>query len=149
MTAFKIAGLALALSLIMIGGAMSNAMAKSASEYQDEAGLYLSKSNYGAAIKNYRKALKEDPKSEMSRIGLISALQGDEKWQEALKEAQELISVHPNFTAAYYNLGEIQEHLGNMDAAKSAYKTYIQRTGTSNLPPSPELRIKFRRLGLL
>jgi len=141
-------GLALGLAGFTAFGLTALA-AKDAGTLQDEAATALSKGNFDAAVKSYQKAVKEDPGNAYSRVGLCSALQGAGQWQAALSEANQLIKLHPDFAPVYYNLGEIYEHLGSAEQAKSAYQSYIQKTGTNNLPPSPELRIKFRKLGLL
>lgn len=125
------------------------AMAKSFEEYRNEGNLHLSQQNYHDATKAYKKALKQNPADTYSRLGFISALQGEEKWDDALSEVNTLIAEHPEFAPAYYNLGEIHQHLGDTEKAKTAYAKYIAKTGKHNLPPSPELRLKFRKLGLL
>ncbi len=121
---------------------------KTAEQHLDKAAFDFSQGNYKSAAKSYRKALKTNPTEPHAYLGLSMALRAEGDLEESLSILKNLIQLYPNFAPAYYNLGEVKEAKGDMAGAKQAYKRYIELQG-GKLPPSPEMRIKFRKMGLL
>ncbi len=133
----------------LVYGIVAQSMAaKTSEQYLDEATLDFSQGHYRSAAKSYRKALKVNPTEPHAYLGLSMALKAEGKLGESLAILSNLVELYPNFAPAYYNLGEVKEAQGDMAGAKQAYKHYIELQG-GKLPPSPEIRIKFRKMGLL
>ncbi len=143
---FKLAALMLAGTLVL--AAVAPTWAKDAAQYLEEAAVEFSQGKYNAAARHYRKALKLDPKQPHAYLGLSMALKSEGDLDESEAVVRELIQLYPDFAPAHYNLGEVLEAKGDLAGAKEAYAGFIKASG-GRLPNQPEIRIKFRKMGLL
>lgn len=81
---------------------------------------------YETAIKEYREAIKKDPKiaAAYNNIGIIY---GDSKhYDEAIAELQKAIEMDPSYAKAYYNLGNVYREMQQDDKAIENYKKAIE-----------------------
>lgn len=145
-TVQKLGSLLLSATLVLM--TIAPTWAKDAAQYLEEAAHDFGQGKYGSAARNYRKALKLDPRQPHAYLGLSMALKSEGDLDESEAVLRELIQLYPDFAAAHYNLGEVLEAKGDMPGAKSAYADFIRHSG-GRLPNQPEIRIKFRKMGLL
>ncbi|MBK8190974.1 MAG: tetratricopeptide repeat protein [Vampirovibrionales bacterium] len=142
----------LALTGALLGLALISTSAlgaeKQASSLLNQAAADFSQGKYSSAARHYRAALNENKTDPTVYLGLAMALKSDGRLPEAKGVLEQLIQLYPQYAPAHYNLGETLEAQGNLDAAKASYRRYLELSG-GELPPSPEIRIKFRRLGLI
>lgn len=133
---------------LMLGGHTIAWSEKDATTLLNQATYEFSQGKYGAAARHYREALRENPSDPAIALGLAMALKADGHLPEAKATLVTLIAQQPGFAPAQYNLGEVLEASGDTAGAKAAYRRFLELSG-GQLPPSPEIRIKFRRLGLI
>ncbi len=144
----RIAVSALILGLCLYTVPSESWAGKTSDQYLHEAGFDFSQGNYRSATKKYRKALKINSTEPTAYLGLSVALKAEGHLDESLSILNNLVKLYPNLPAPYYNIGEIKEAQGDLEGAKQAYKRYISLLG-GKLPPSPEMHIKFRKMGLI
>jgi len=70
------------------------------------------------AEKNYREALRKDPRRVNSMLGLAKIYQRGQKYEAALAEADAALKVDPERTDAHYVRGQALLHLGRKVEAK-------------------------------
>ncbi|HMF57400.1 MAG TPA: tetratricopeptide repeat protein [Pyrinomonadaceae bacterium] len=74
----------------------------------------------------------DQPQNEMIWYGLASEYFKEGKWQEAADSLRKVLSIKPDYTAAYQMLGTALLNLGQRDDARSAWTQGIEiaeRTG--------------------
>ncbi|OLE53823.1 MAG: hypothetical protein AUG51_11070 [Acidobacteria bacterium 13_1_20CM_3_53_8] len=74
----------------------------------------------------------EQPQNEMIWYGLASEYFKEEKWQETIDSLRKVLSIKPDYTAAYQMLGTALVNLGQRDEARRAWAEGIEvaeRTG--------------------
>ena len=136
------------LMALWVAGSVMAVSAKDVDDYLAKAGDQFKQGDYSHAAKLYRKAVKADAKNPYGSLGLAMALKEQRKYSEARDVLQRLIQTNPQFTPAYYNLGLVLEAEGNAAKAKDMYRQYVMHC-QGQVPPSPTVRIKLRKLGLL
>ena len=82
-------------------------------------GLAQSEQNLGEAIKTFRRVLDRAPRHTLARYNLALALQRADRLPEAIAELDRAIGIEPR-PEAYYTLGVIYWHQGNLDRAIAA-----------------------------
>jgi tetratricopeptide (TPR) repeat protein len=92
------------------------------------------------AEKNYREALRRDPKRVNSMLGLAKIYQRREKYEAALAEADAALKVDPQRTDAHYLRGQALLHLGRKVEAKKEMAAAAGKGDQQSSPvASPEL----------
>jgi tetratricopeptide (TPR) repeat protein len=52
-----------------------------------------------------------------------------EKWDDAQKEFQKAVQIYPKYAIAWAELGRVQEHLNNLEAARESFRTALEADG--------------------
>jgi tetratricopeptide (TPR) repeat protein len=76
--------------------------------------------------------LEQDPKNSFVRYGLAQAYANSGQLDDAVHEYQQLVTVNPDYVAAYFHGGRALEKLGRIEDAREVYERGIQaclRTG--------------------
>ena len=76
--------------------------------------------------------LKDQPDNEMIWYGLASEQYKLENWSEAAKSLHQVVTLNPDYTAAYQMLGTALANAGDVDGAQHAWRNGIEaadRTG--------------------
>ncbi len=80
-------------------------------------------------MKTRRELLEEfvaaDPNDSFSRYALALELTKEKRQIEAVAQFQEVIARDPNYVAAYYHLGHLLMHLGQVEDARSVWRRGI------------------------
>ena len=50
-----------------------------------------------------------------------------DKWDDADKELSKAVDIYPKYAAAWYQLGFVQQHQNNLDAARKSYAQALSR----------------------
>ena len=87
-------------------------------------GLAQSEQDEAAAIKSFRRALELAPAHALARYNLALVLKRADRLQEAIDELHRAIAIEPR-AEAYYTLGVIYWHQGELDRAASALNAAI------------------------
>lgn len=106
------------------------------------------KGRFDEASKLYQRASQSNPGDAYAILGYGMSLRSLGRNAEAKGVLENLIRTRPDFAPAYYDLGLIYEAEGNAEAARRAYRGFIQNN-PGGLPESPEMVMKFKRLGIL
>ncbi len=112
-----------------------------------EASGYLMKGDYKKAERAFRDLIGQGGDVPDAYVGLSNALEGQGKFAEAKAVLDQAIQKYPNHPSCYYALGRIYEAQNNLEKAREAYKTYVQKSG-NRLPADPSVRIKLRQMGV-
>jgi stress-induced-phosphoprotein 1 len=102
---------------------MSN---KAAAEAKAKGNQYFLKKQYPEAIEWYTKAIKADPKDSTFFSNRCAAYMGLNKFQEALKDAEECCKLQPNWVKGWYRKGMALTSLGRHEEAVMAYKKGLE-----------------------
>jgi tetratricopeptide (TPR) repeat protein len=98
--------------------------------------------NDDAAQKDYREALRRDPRLVNSRLGLAKVYQRGQKFSLALREVDAAEKIDPDRPDVHYVRGQVLLRLGRKDESKkeldAAHQIEQRQPATANLP-SPEL----------
>jgi tetratricopeptide (TPR) repeat protein len=77
-------------------------------------------------MKTRREMLEEflaaDPNDSFSRYALALELEKENRALEAAAQLQEVIARDPNYVAAYYHLGRLLAHMGELENARTIYR---------------------------
>ena len=76
--------------------------------------------------------LAEQPENAMIWYGLASEQYKLENWDEAAKSLRQVVSLNPDYTAAYQMLGTVLANSGDLEGAQQAWRNGIEaadRTG--------------------
>jgi len=73
--------------------------------------------------------LDQNPNDAFARYGLATEYLNTGEWDQAIGEFEALISVNPEYAAAYYHGGRTLEKLGRRDDARMMYERGIEVTG--------------------
>jgi tetratricopeptide (TPR) repeat protein len=79
--------------------------------------------------------LKEEPDDQFLRYGLAMEYAKQSKFDDSLKTFRDLITLNPDYVAAYFMAGRTCEQAGEPEDAKAFYKGGIdaaKRTGDSH-----------------
>lgn len=87
-------------------------------------GLAQTEQDVDAAIATFRSVLALDPKHVLARYNLALALRRTDALDEALKELDRLVAIERR-PEAFYTIGVIRWHQGDLDAAIAALRTAI------------------------
>lgn len=82
-----------------------------------------------------RELLRENPKDSFARYGLAMELAKQGSLEEAVSEFKQLMSVAPDYVAAYLQAGQTLERLNRGSEAKAVYRQGIEvamRNGNSH-----------------
>lgn len=66
--------------------------------------------------------LVADPNDSFSRYALALELEKENRAIEAAAQLQEVIARDPNYVAAYYHLGRLLAHMGQLENARTIYR---------------------------
>jgi predicted Zn-dependent protease len=83
-------------------------------------------------IEIFTAMLAEQPENAMIWYGLASEQYKLENWSEAAKSLHQVVSLNPDYTAAYQMLGTVLANAGDLDGAQHAWRNGIEaadRTG--------------------
>ena len=131
----------LILSLFLIGwiGSWSQAIKRGNTHY--EAGAY------DAALEAYQSAAKDRPEHAISRYNLGAALYQKEEFEKAADEfRQSLDAADPIYRAqGYYNLGNAQAQLNDIEGAIRSYKSAL-RLNPTDLDTKHNLELALEKL---
>lgn len=77
-------------------------------------------------MKTRREMLEEfvaqDPDDSFSRYALALELEKEGRVTESALRLQEVIARDPNYVAAYYHLGRMLAHMGQLEEARTVYR---------------------------
>lgn len=73
-----------------------------------------------------RKLAAANPNDVFARYGLAMALAGAGQTAEAVAEFQHVLALDPNYTVAYFQMGQALEKLGRREEARQVYERGIQ-----------------------
>ena len=105
------------------------------------------RSEAGERIRMFQEVLEIDPEDPVATMGLGSAYIQLERHAEAVPWLELATRVKKDFSAAYLKLGQCQEILGRVEAARAAYRAGIEAAGRKgDLMPLREME---RRLAAL
>ena len=86
-------------------------------------------------MKTRRELLEEfvaaDPNDSFSRYALALELTKEKRELEAVAQFQEVIARDPNYVAAYYHLGHLLIHLGQVEDGRSIWRRGLDTAGTA------------------
>jgi len=88
-------------------------------------GLALADQDVEEAIRTFRRVLDRDPAHSRARYNLALVLQRTDRLADAAKELQRAIDTDPR-AEAYYSLGIVRWHQGDLDRATGALRAAIQ-----------------------
>ena len=83
-------------------------------------------------IEIFTAMLADQPENAMIWYGLASEQYKLENWDEAAKSLRQVVSLNPDYTAAYQMLGTVLANVGDLDGAQQAWRNGIEaadRTG--------------------
>src|SRR4029450_2052555 len=83
-------------------------------------------------IEIFTAMLREQPENAMIWYGLASEQYKLENWTEAAKSLRQVVSLNPDYTAAYQMLGTVLANTGDTAGAQQAWRDGIEaadRTG--------------------
>src|SRR5689334_5823046 len=70
----------------------------------------------------------QDPTNSFSRYGLAMEYANSGDLAQAVTEYEALLSVNPDYVAAYYHGGQALEKLGRLDDARAIYRRGLDAT---------------------
>lgn len=73
--------------------------------------------------------LETNPNDQFARYGLAMEFVKGGKFEEAVAEFRALLSVNPNYVAAYYHGGQALEKLSRKEEARALYQQGIETAG--------------------
>jgi tetratricopeptide (TPR) repeat protein len=131
----------LVLPLFLIGwiGGWSQAIKRGNAHYQAEA--------YDAALEAYQSAAEDRPEDAISRYNLGTALYQKKQFEEASDEFRRSLDAEDPIHRAqgYYNLGNAQVQLNDMEGAIRSYKSAL-RLNPADLEAKHNLELALERL---
>ena len=90
----------------------------------------------------------QNPKDNFSRYGLAMEYANSGDLESAVKEYESLLSVNPDYAAAYYHGGQALEKLGRVDDARRMYRRGLEATRrTGDAHTNSELQAALDILG--
>ncbi len=75
-----------------------------------------------------RNMVEQNPSDSFSRYGLAMEYANSGDLERAIEEYRALLSVNPNYSAAYYHGGQTLKKLGRRDEARAVYRNGIEAT---------------------
>lgn len=93
--------------------------------------IYTEMNNGTLAAEFYNKALALDPTSPRALLSKGRLYRRATNYEGAKAEFEAIIKADPNYGPAYRELGETCFKLGELEAAKNAYKKYLELNSTS------------------
>jgi tetratricopeptide (TPR) repeat protein len=75
-----------------------------------------------------RNMVAQNPNDSFSRYGLAMEYANSGDLERAIEEYRALLSVNPNYSAAYYHGGQTLDKLGRRDEARVIYRDGIEAT---------------------
>jgi len=70
----------------------------------------------------------QNPNDSFSRYGLAMEYANSGDLERAVEEYESLLSVNPDYAAAYYHAGQALEKLGRIDQARRMYRSGLEAT---------------------
>ena len=70
----------------------------------------------------------QNPKDNFSRYGLAMEYANSGNLEKAVEEYEYLLSVNPDYAAAYYHSGQALEKLGRLEQARRMYQRGLEVT---------------------
>lgn len=89
--------------------------------------VYLKKGNQEEALKEFKKALHEDPTHLESRLGLARTFFSQGEWESSLKELKKLLLLSSGHPRARLLMSNIFLAKGTIKEAETTYKELLQR----------------------
>jgi|HubBroStandDraft_5_1064220.scaffolds.fasta_scaffold02676_3 tetratricopeptide (TPR) repeat protein len=98
------------------------------SDYYELLGnTYIATRQWDAAEQAYRSALEQNKNAYMAHTQLARLYSRDQKFPQALAEAQAVTQQRPEILSGYVVLGGIYEQTGAVDQARATYEQAVQR----------------------
>lgn len=79
-------------------------------------------------LETLRTMVAQNPTDNFVRYGLAMEYIGRGDWEAAANEFRALLSINPNYAAAYYHCGQALEKLGQSAEARHIYEQGIETT---------------------
>lgn len=70
----------------------------------------------------------QNPTDSFARYGLAMEYGRDGNFEKAVEEFRSLLSINPNYAAAYYHAGQALEKIGRIEEARQVYLEGIDTT---------------------
>lgn len=86
------------------------------------AGMYMRDGSYDRALRSYKAGIRSDGENLALRVGLIGALRGLGRLDEAYDEAKAALKINANSPEVYNNLGLIYLDRGQLELAQFTYQ---------------------------
>jgi predicted Zn-dependent protease len=80
-------------------------------------------------IETFTAMLAEQPENAMIWYGLASEQYKLENWAEAAKSLRQVVSLNPDYTAAYQMLGTVLANADDLAGAQQAWRDGIEAAG--------------------
>ena len=80
-------------------------------------------------IETFTAMLAEQPENAMIWYGLASEQYKLENWAEAAKSLRQVVSLNPDYTAAYQMLGTVLANMDDLAGAQQAWREGIESAG--------------------
>jgi tetratricopeptide (TPR) repeat protein len=90
------------------------------------AGAHIAANDHAGALPYLQKAVEIQPKLTRNRINLSACLIGLRRFDEAETELTGILSGHPQFPLAHFNLGLLYEEEGRFGDARTAYAKEVE-----------------------
>jgi Tfp pilus assembly protein PilF len=111
--------------------------------YQELGDIYWTTQNDARAEKNYREALRRDPKLVDAIVGLAKIYQRQNKYAGALAEIDEAEKIDDSRVDVHYMRGQLLNRLGRKEEGKKELQTAVKMKSKQEeqtaIVPSPEL----------
>lgn len=79
-------------------------------------------------VEALRKLAAANPKDVFAHYGLAMALGGAGQAEEAVAEFERVLTLDPNYTGAYFQMGQALERLGRPEEARQIYQRGVEVT---------------------
>lgn len=89
------------------------------------ADIALSEGKFEAALASYRRAAQYDPQNETYLYSASNALFALERLPEAIEHLKQVLEIAPNRVDAWFAIGNYHKILGETEAARAAYQTFL------------------------
>ena len=100
----------------------TGARSQDAATHMANAAAHANAGRYGAAIREYKAAIKLNPSSERAYIELGLVYGDARRHAEAIEAFKKAVGVKPDFAEAYYCLGIAYHHMGLDGKSKDIYR---------------------------
>jgi len=92
---------------------------------------YFATAQYDAALDAFKKVLRIDPANPHYQLGLANSMALKGQSSEAQRLLEKLVTHHPGFALAWFNLGNVRRDLGVFELAAKAFEQCLKITPQS------------------